>query len=145
MPFVAIDFETANACLSSVCQIGVATFDDNSHTDTWHTLVNPQDCFDGMNVYIHRIDEDAVKDAPTFSEAYEKLSGLLAGQIVAHHTGFDKIAFGRAAEKYRLPRVECNWRGRTRAPSQSGVILLDAWSSSADKKHVRRPQDSVGR
>src|SRR5438105_3219692 len=106
MRFVAIDFETANACLSSICQIGVVTFDDSAHTDTWQTLINPDDYFDGMNVSIHGIDEDDVKDAPTFPEVYEKLCGLLTGQIVAHHTSFDKISLGRAVDKHDLPEVQ---------------------------------------
>src|SRR6266699_2126174 len=109
MPFVAIDFETANPCLSSICQIGVVTFDDNSHTDVWQTLVNPLDYFDPTNVYIHGIDEDDVKDAPRFRDVYEKLSGMLAGQIVAHHTGFDKGSFAQATARDGLSGVECNW------------------------------------
>jgi DNA polymerase III subunit epsilon len=109
MGFVALDFETANPSLASICQIGVVAFDDNAHTDIWQTLVNPEDYFDPMNVHIHGIDEDDVLHAPTFSQVYEKLRSYLAGRIVAHHTGFDKSAFIRASEKFGLPGVECNW------------------------------------
>jgi DNA polymerase-3 subunit epsilon len=107
--FVAIDFETANPCLSSICQIGVVTFGDDCHTDIWQTLVNPKDYFDDMNVAIHGIDKDDVKHAPTFREVYQRLSGMLVGQIVAHHTGFDKTAFAQATKQARLQEVQCRW------------------------------------
>ncbi len=114
MTFVAIDFETANACLSSVCQIGVVTFDDNSHTDVWQTLVNPDDHFDGVNVSIHGITEDQVKEAPKFPQAYQTLRDKLADKIVVHHTAFDKIALTRATDKHGLPSVECQWLDTSR-------------------------------
>jgi DNA polymerase III subunit epsilon len=41
--FVAIDFETANASLASICQIGVAVFIDGQIVDEWETLINPED------------------------------------------------------------------------------------------------------
>lgn len=109
MSFVAIDFETANSCLSSICQIGVVTFDGEFHTEVWHTLVNPQDYFDPVNVSIHGIEEDHIKDAPGFPDVFGELSRRLAGRIVAHHTGFDKIAYTRAVEKHGLPGVQCDW------------------------------------
>src|SRR5262245_27777730 len=109
MAFVALDFETANPSLASICQIGVVEFDDDSHIAIWQTLVNPQDYFDPMNVYVHGIDEAHVQDSPTFPQIYEKLCGYLSGRIIAHYTGFDKTAFLRASEKHSLPAVECSW------------------------------------
>jgi DNA polymerase-3 subunit epsilon len=61
--FVVIDFETANADLSSICQVGIASFHDGRLVDTWGSLVNPEDEFDAINVSIHGIDEHQVKDA----------------------------------------------------------------------------------
>ena len=66
--FVAIDFETANADLASICQVGIVTFEYGQAIETWGSLVNPQDNFDWINVDIHGIDENAVKDAPTFHQ-----------------------------------------------------------------------------
>jgi DNA polymerase-3 subunit epsilon len=53
MDFVALDVETANADSSSICQIGLATFEDGCLVDEWSTLVNPEDYFDPFNVSIH--------------------------------------------------------------------------------------------
>ena len=68
--FVTIDFETANADLASICQVGIVTFEQGKVVETWGSLVNPQDYFDWINVDIHGIDENTVKDAPTFQQIY---------------------------------------------------------------------------
>lgn len=44
--FVSIDFETANAELASICQVGIATFEDGKIIDSWESLINPLDYFD---------------------------------------------------------------------------------------------------
>lgn len=72
MDFVAIDVETANSDLASICQIGIVGFEDGLPKHSWQSLVNPEDYFDDMNVLIHGIDEDAVKDAPTFPQGYRR-------------------------------------------------------------------------
>jgi DNA polymerase-3 subunit epsilon len=41
MDFVVIDVETANADLSSICQVGIASFREGDLADTWESLVNP--------------------------------------------------------------------------------------------------------
>lgn len=109
MEFVAIEIETANPDLSSICQIGVVSFDNGSITATWQRLVNPEDYFDPWNVSIHGIAEDAVADAPTFTEIISDLQELLSHQIVVCHTAFDRLALSRATDKYDLPGIACTW------------------------------------
>jgi DNA polymerase III epsilon subunit-like protein len=46
MNFVAVDVETANSSLASICQIGAAFFIDGKLCETWETLVNPEEYFD---------------------------------------------------------------------------------------------------
>jgi len=65
MEFVAIDVETANVDMASICQIGIAQFKDGTLAEEWKTYVDPQDQFDGINVSIHGIDEDVVAGSPT--------------------------------------------------------------------------------
>ena len=76
--FVALDVETANADSSSICQIGVVTFENSVVADTWVSLVNPEDEFDEFNVSIHGISEDDVIDAPTFLSIATHLDQLIA-------------------------------------------------------------------
>ena len=58
MEFIAIDFETANPDLSSICQLGAVSFQGGKAVNTWQTLINPEDYFDPLNVSINAIDED---------------------------------------------------------------------------------------
>ena len=109
MRFVAIDVETANADLASICQVGVAIFQDGTHVDSWTSLVNPQDEFDGFNVAVHGIDEEQVKGAPTWAAVAESLRELLAGSVVACHTPFDRAATTLACQRHRLDHFECRW------------------------------------
>lgn len=107
--FAAIDIETANADLSSICQVGVAMFHDGACVDTWSSLVDPKDEFDGFNVAIHGIDEQKVRGAPTWPQVADTLRGLLAGSVVACHTPFDRAATTLACEKHRLNPFDCRW------------------------------------
>ena len=109
MDFVALDFETANASLASICQIGAVVFQRGEPAERFTSLVDPDDFFDSMNVAIHGIDEEAVAGAPTFPEIFDRLAGLLSGQIVVSHTHFDRVALAQAAAKHRLPYPACKW------------------------------------
>jgi len=42
MEFVAIDVETANADMASICQIGIATFENAVLKNEWKTYVDPE-------------------------------------------------------------------------------------------------------
>ena len=109
MRFAAIDVETANADLSSICQVGVAFFEDGVHTKSWSTLVDPEDEFDGFNVSIHGIDEQAVRGAPKWPAVIAELRALLSGSVAACHTPFDRAATTLACEMYRLEQIDCRW------------------------------------
>jgi DNA polymerase-3 subunit epsilon len=109
MDFVAIDVETANADIASICQVGIVAFENGSVKESWQSLVNPEDYFDGINISIHGIDQTAVKQAPTFPRIYATVRKLLADAIVASHTPFDRVAVARVVEKYGLEEVACAW------------------------------------
>lgn len=109
MKFIAIDVETANADLASICQIGVVSFQDKQVDETWESLVDPEDEFDEVNVSIHGITEEKVIFAPIFPDVFENIRSRLEGQIVVSHMPFDRIALGQVLEKYSLPVFECTW------------------------------------
>ena len=109
MRFAAIDVETANADLSSICQVGVAIFQDGVHTNSWSSLVDPEDEFDGFNVAIHGIDEQTVKGAPKWPSVAVELRALLGVSIAACHTPFDRAATTQACEKYGVAQFDCRW------------------------------------
>ncbi|MEG3193060.1 exonuclease domain-containing protein [Lysobacter sp. D1-1-M9] len=109
MRFAAIDVETANADLSSICQVGVAFFQDGKQVDSWSSLVDPEDEFDGFNVLIHGIDERAVVGAPKWPAVAAEIHVLVTGSVVACHTPFDRAATTLACDKYGLQPFDCRW------------------------------------
>jgi DNA polymerase-3 subunit epsilon len=109
MEFVAIDVETANADMASICQIGIAQFKDGILAEAWKTYVDPQDHFDMINVSIHGIDEDDVAGAPTFAMLADTLISRLSGRIIVTHTAFDRVAVHQASTKHQKPSLSCTW------------------------------------
>jgi DNA polymerase-3 subunit epsilon len=109
MDFVAVDVETANPDVASICQIGIVAFENGRVNESWQSLVNPEDYFDDFNVFIHGIDERAVRGAPTFPQVFDTVRKWLVGAVVACHTPFDRVAVARVVEKYGLPPVDCAW------------------------------------
>lgn len=51
MHFVALDIETANADMSSICQIGMARYVDGNLTEEWSSLIDPEDYFSPINIW----------------------------------------------------------------------------------------------
>lgn len=109
MEFVAIDVETANADMSTICQIGVALFHEGKLAEEWKTYVDPEDYFDGINVSIHGIDEKTVKGAPLISDISAKIRRFLNHRVSVCHTHFDRVAIHQAFQKYNLRCPECTW------------------------------------
>lgn len=109
MQFRAIDIETANANMRSICQIGIATFDGADIIHEWKSYVDPKEHFDFINVGIHGIDQSAVKGAPTLKELYPFISKLLSNQIVVHHMPFDRAALRQATDYHKKAPLACRW------------------------------------
>ena len=109
MDFVVIDVETANADLSSICQVGIASFCNGGLADTWKSLVNPEDYFSPVNISIHGIDEYQVKDAPTWADVFPDVASRLEDLIVVSHTPFDRLALARACDRSKLEEFDCRW------------------------------------
>lgn len=109
MNFLAIDVETANADYSSICQIGIAEFENGQIVNRWSTVVNPEAYFDPLNVSIHGIDEKLVRHSPTFDKIHSELISRLQDKITVHHMPFDKIAISRACQEYNLEIINTIW------------------------------------
>jgi DNA polymerase III subunit epsilon len=109
MDFVVIDVETANANLSSICQVGIASFRDGELADAWKTLINPKDYFSRANVSIHGIDEYMVEGAPTWREAFPQINPRLQNKIVVSHTSFDRVALARACDRSGISECKYTW------------------------------------
>lgn len=109
MDFVAIDVETANADMASICQIGVAKYNNGILIAEWSSLIDPEDYFDFINIDIHGITEEDVEGKPTFPEIFNQLGSLLNDAICVSHTHFDRVSISRALTKYGLPNFDTTW------------------------------------
>lgn len=109
MRFVAVDLETANPRMSSICQIGIVAFENGREVGADVRLVDPRDYFDPYNVAVHGITEEDVRSAPEFSDVYGWLCQQISGQIVACHTHFDRVALAQACGRHALDPLPCSW------------------------------------
>ena len=109
MEFVAIDVETANSDMASICQIGVAKFSEGKLVGEWSSLIDPEDYFDPINIDIHGIDENRVVGKPTFPEVLGILKHYFENTICVCHTHFDRISIDKAFRKYRVEPIALVW------------------------------------
>jgi len=126
MDFVALDFETANADMSSICQIGLANFRNGVLEKEWKCYIDPEDFFDEMNISIHGISESTVEGAPTLPNVASRIYNDLDGQIVVCHTHFDRVAIQQACAKYNLRMPTCTWLDSARITRRTWEQF--AWS-----------------
>lgn len=126
MNFVALDVETANADMASICQIGIAKYINGELVEEWSSLINPEDYFDFINVDIHGITEKDVVSSPTFPEVFNTLGRFLNNAICVSHTHFDRVSVGRALAKYGLKEIETVWLDSARVARRTWEDC--AWS-----------------
>jgi len=109
MNFIAIDVETANADMASICQIGIVKYESGVLCEEWKSYIDPEDYFAGINISIHGIDASVVKGAPTFPEVEKTLGSYFRDSVVVCHTHFDRVAISQASHRYGLNLPECTW------------------------------------
>jgi len=124
MRFIAIDLETSNPRMSSICQIGGVTFEDGKEVEAEVHFVDPQDYFDPYNIAVHGITEDRVRGAPRFPDLHPWLCERASGEVVACHTHFDRVALAQACGRHALDPLPCNWLDTAR-------VARRAWSQFA--------------
>lgn len=109
MDFTAIDVETANADMGSICQIGIARFAGGELAEAWSTLVDPEDHFDAVNVSVHGLRAEDVLGQPTFAAIAGAVRMRLENTVCVSHTHFDRVSLARAHEKYAQPLFAAAW------------------------------------
>ena len=122
LDFLALDVETANPSLASICQIGVAGFSNGQVVSEDSLLVNPEDWFDPYNIDIHGISEDHVTDAPNFGHLSSSLNDLLKDKTCVIHTHFDRSAITQACMRYDALPPQCYWL-------DSAMVARRTWES----------------
>lgn len=123
---MAIDVETANADMSSICQIGIAKYKNGQIIEEWVSLINPEDYFDFINIEIHGITEDDVVDSPTLPEVMVTLAKFLNNNISVCHTHFDRVSIKQALTKYGLSEFNTTWLDSAR-------VVRRTWSDFSQR------------
>lgn len=98
--FVVIDVETANPDMSSICQVGLAVYEDGERVEAHSILIDPEDEFNEFNIAIHGITPEQVQGKPNFSEALPGIQHVLGDAPVVSYGHFDKTAMAQACYRY---------------------------------------------
>lgn len=109
MDFVALDVETANFDIGSICQIGIAKYRQGKLIDTFESLINPRCSFSQKNIDIHGITASTVNDAPNIFDIYGKILQFVGDDIVVSHTNFDQKAIITCLANANLPLPNWQW------------------------------------
>ncbi|MEQ6898822.1 exonuclease domain-containing protein [Microbacterium sp. KR10-403] len=100
--FTAIDFETANSSSASACAVGLVRVRSGEVVAQTGWLIRPPAGFDrffDVNIGIHGIHPEDVRDAKTWSEQLDDIAAFAAADVlVAHNAGFDMSVLRRACE-----------------------------------------------
>jgi DNA polymerase III, epsilon subunit and related 3''-5'' exonucleases len=104
MNFVAIDFETANFKRSSACSVGIAVVKNGEIEKSYSFLIKPYpNYFEPINVSIHHIRPEMVKDSPTLQELWSEIYPIIKDKpLVAHNAPFDKSVLRSSIEAYDM-------------------------------------------
>lgn len=87
--FVVLDFETANICADSICQIGIVVVENNLITESKSFLIRPP-YVDFKFADVHGITFEDVKDKSTFGELWQQIEKYVAGRTIAtYNLSFD--------------------------------------------------------
>lgn len=132
MKFVAIDVETANADMASICAVGAAVFEHGQLSSEWYSLVDPDDYFDPVNVSIHGIDERMVLGAPAYKDVLVTIEQLLRDATVVTHTHFDRVAMHQAAHRWAIEPPRCTWLDSARVARRTWVECARSGYGLAD-------------
>ena len=88
--YIAFDVETPNRYNNRMSAIGISVIEDGEITDSFYSLVDPEQPFDRFNTMLTGIDEAAVSGAPDFPALWERIEPLMSsGVLVAHNASFD--------------------------------------------------------
>ena len=132
MDFIALDVETANADMASICAVGLCRFEGGKPARAMHFLVDPEDRFDGLNVGIHGITAEMVAGAPNLAAVLPIMGQALADRVVVHHTHFDRVALERGAARSGHPALSCRWLDSAR-------VARRTWPHVAKNGYGLRP------
>lgn len=118
--FAAIDFETANRQMCSVCSVGVVIVRDGEIAERIYRLIRPYpNYFRRINTEIHGLSRADTDGAEPFPTVWAEIAPMLEGlPLVAHNSLFDegclKAAFTHYGMEYPGYSFFCTCRAARR-------------------------------
>lgn len=102
--FVAIDFETANEQLSSICSIGAVIVREGHIVDRFYSMVQPEpNYYRYHNSQIHGLTSSDTDNEKVFPKVWAKLEPLIQNlPFVAHNKQFDESCLKAVFRTYRM-------------------------------------------
>ncbi len=101
--FIIFDVETPNYRCNRMSAIGITVLEDGVVTNEFSSLINPETDFDAFNIRLTGIDEELVRDAPTFPELWPQIEPLMSsGLLVAHNAVFDLGVLKKCLDYYEI-------------------------------------------
>ncbi|NBX39626.1 MAG: exonuclease [Flavobacteriia bacterium] len=112
MPFVIVDVETTGGSpkQSKITEIALYKYDGTSITDSYVSLINPEQSIPDFIVRLTGITDSMVKEAPKFYEIARNIMDFCEGAVfVAHNVGFDygmlRSEFRALGYDFRMPHL----------------------------------------
>jgi DNA polymerase III subunit epsilon len=104
LDFNAIDFETANEQLCSVCSVGVVCVRNGIIKDKFYSLIHPEpEYYQWFCQEVHGLGPEDTDVAPVFPYVWEKIEPLLEGYpLIAHNSHFDEECLKSAFRVYQM-------------------------------------------
>ena len=102
--FAAIDFETANQELCSVCSVGIVVVRNGIITDRFYSLIQPEpNYYSYGNSNIHGLTAKDTDNEKVFPDVWEQIESLIEGlPLVAHNKGFDESCLKAVFRVYQM-------------------------------------------
>jgi len=102
--FAAIDFETANGELSSVCAVGVVVVRGGIVVDKFYSLIKPEpNYYNYWSTRVHGLSHLDTDDARVFPEVWAEVSPRIQGlPLVAHNKAFDESCLKAVMRCYQM-------------------------------------------
>lgn len=102
--FAAIDFETANRKLTSICAVGVVVVRGGELCDSYYHLVRPEpEYYIRQFTAIHGISYEDTMSEPNFAYVWEELREKIDNlPLVAHNKAFDENVLRATCRMYGI-------------------------------------------
>ncbi len=101
--FIAFDVETPNRLNNRMSAIGISVIDGGRITESFFSLVDPEQDFDWFNTQLTGISEQTVAGAPTFPELWPSIEPVLSsGVLAAHNASFDMRVLRACLDHYEI-------------------------------------------